>query len=63
MIETVFIFGHISETAQLENARRKAKNNPHGLSNVCYHKWGTSHNDKCYTFDINDKGDPEKENT
>lgn len=51
-VETVFIFSETNEAAQLESARKKAQNHPHGLSNVCYHKYGETHNTKCYTLDI-----------
>lgn len=57
IIETVFIYPGLSESAQMESARAKAKKHPHGFSNVCFHKHGDKHNDKCYTLDINAKDD------
>lgn len=60
LIETVYIYEGLSETAQMENARIKAKKHPHGLSNVCFHKHGESHNDRCYTLDINAKDDEDE---
>lgn len=59
-IQTVYIYPGISESAQLENAKQKAKNHPHGFSNICYHKQGAKHNQKCYKFDINAKDDEDK---
>lgn len=62
IIETVFIYPGISESAQMESARVKAKKHPHGFSNVCYHKYGEAHNKKCYTLDINVKDDENEAN-
>lgn len=54
MIETVYIFLGVNESVQLESARKKASNHPNGLANVCFHKHYESHNEKCYTLDVND---------
>lgn len=62
IIETVYIYKGVSEPAQMESARRKAKNHLHGFSNVCYHKHGEAHNKKCYTLDINAKDDEDEAN-
>lgn len=59
IIETVYIFPDVNESVQMENARNKAKKHPQGLSNVCYHKHGESHNKRCYTLDINAEDEEE----
>lgn len=55
IIQTVYIFPGLSESAQMQSARDKVKNHPHGFSNVCFHKQGQTCNVKCFTLDINEK--------